>query len=407
MSPAGFGPDLDCSHLRVQAGFYKVYTSKNSGSQHNRVSSARDQVMDAVKALVEQYKGDGQAKLSITVTGHSLGSALATLCAYDIAASGYNLLSEYPRAPQRWSSEGSRTGAGSHEDGHDHIRHPHIESVKSLVRNSLSCDSKEGENSNEGSSVRHPHTEGIRSYVHSKLHHIKEGGHRQRVIQDVKNFYDNNDEAERNEFPPGKIPITVISFAGPRVGNVHFRDRIHELGVAVLRVSNVHDIVTALPGLKHIAWAAEKMHKIYPHLPSYKHVGVKLEVDNLKSSVLKTPSQYSLEGYIQVHSLDTYLHLVDIYHSRNQYAGPTGNTFRDFALVNRSVDFLLPQYCIPPRWKGAHEVKRDSNGNWLFPGREDGTVPNAFYAGGEYTEFWNQVDAAGARSKAPMFQHRF
>jgi hypothetical protein len=46
-----------------------------------------------------------------------------------------------------------------------------------------------------------------------------------------------------------RIPITVYSFAGPRVGNTAFRDRCEELGLGILRVVNVHDVVTKIPGI--------------------------------------------------------------------------------------------------------------------------------------------------------------
>jgi hypothetical protein len=44
-------------------------------------------------------------------------------------------------------------------------------------------------------------------------------------------------------------PITVFSFGGPRVGNAAFEARCDELGVKALRVANVLDPVTKLPGL--------------------------------------------------------------------------------------------------------------------------------------------------------------
>ena len=46
-----------------------------------------------------------------------------------------------------------------------------------------------------------------------------------------------------------KIPVTVFSFAGPRVGNLKFKERCEELGVKVLRVVNVQDVVPTVPGI--------------------------------------------------------------------------------------------------------------------------------------------------------------
>ncbi|KAK4792403.1 hypothetical protein SAY86_022838 [Trapa natans] len=42
--------------------------------------------------------------------------------------------------------------------------------------------------------------------------------------------------------------VTVISFGGPRVGNMAFRGRLERLGTRVLRIVNSHDVVTRVPG---------------------------------------------------------------------------------------------------------------------------------------------------------------
>ncbi|EFJ16290.1 hypothetical protein SELMODRAFT_445229 [Selaginella moellendorffii] len=50
--------------------------------------SAREQISAAVTSLLNEYKAE---EMSITVTGHSLGASLATVCAYDIANEKLNV----------------------------------------------------------------------------------------------------------------------------------------------------------------------------------------------------------------------------------------------------------------------------------------------------------------------------
>jgi hypothetical protein len=76
-------------------------------------------------------------------------------------------------------------------------------------------------------------------------------------------------------------PITVFSFGGPRVGNAAFKARCDELEVKALRVANVLDPVTKLPGLF--------LNKGTPRGirgDCYVHVGVELTLDFLRLSDL-------------------------------------------------------------------------------------------------------------------------
>lgn len=64
----------------VESGFWRLFTSP--GKAH---SSLQHQVRGEVQRIIREYGGKGMPPLSITVTGHSLGAALAVLTAYEIA----------------------------------------------------------------------------------------------------------------------------------------------------------------------------------------------------------------------------------------------------------------------------------------------------------------------------------
>ncbi|TYI59646.1 hypothetical protein E1A91_D10G050900v1 [Gossypium mustelinum] len=77
LEPIGIGD------AKVEHGFLSIYTSKNEFTRYNK-SSASEQVMKEVTKLVQFYQGQGE-EVSLTITGHSLGGALALLNAYEAA----------------------------------------------------------------------------------------------------------------------------------------------------------------------------------------------------------------------------------------------------------------------------------------------------------------------------------
>ncbi|KAJ7558402.1 hypothetical protein O6H91_04G037400 [Diphasiastrum complanatum] len=298
LSPSALGP----AHQTVQAfgsakierGFRSIYTSKKQTSRYNR-ESAQEQLLSEIRRLLKEYQGDD---LSITVTGHSLGGALALLSAYDIAESAINTSRSHQKPLQQ------------------------------------RCSFKE-------------HCTIDRSF-----------------IRDLNRW---GDAASEN------VPITVFTFAGPRVGNDAFRDRCEELGIKTLRVVNEKDIVPKVPGLV----LNEHMHHLrswIDKLPwTYSHVGVELALNTQDSTYLKGTGFFDLASH---HNLEAYLHLLDGYRSTQQRFC-SFDDHRDLTLVNKFSDLLKPEYCIPPYWWQEENkgLQKNAKGIWVRRDREEEHIP--------------------------------
>ncbi|KAK4482427.1 hypothetical protein RD792_009582, partial [Penstemon davidsonii] len=87
LHPANFRKDPS---IKIESGFFDLYTSKEKSCKYCSFS-AREQVLAEIRRIVHRYRGE---KLSITITGHSLGAALALLSAYDIAEVELNTIDD-------------------------------------------------------------------------------------------------------------------------------------------------------------------------------------------------------------------------------------------------------------------------------------------------------------------------
>ncbi|KAG6422864.1 hypothetical protein SASPL_113246 [Salvia splendens] len=207
LTPARLDPHDPRPEVKVEEGFLSLYTSDERSDKFG-LGSCRCQLLSEISRLINKHRDE---EVSITIAGHSMGSSLGLLLAYDIAELGFNA--------------------------------------------------------------------------------------------------------------PGKIPVTVFSFGGPRVGNTGFKERCEELGVRVLRVVNVNDPITKMPGVvfnenfKRFRGGFE-----FPWSCScYAHVGVELLVDFFK---MHNPSC--------VHDLGSYIGLL-----RGQMKNPESPN-----LVDRAKGFF-------------------------------------------------------------------
>ncbi|KAM0940038.1 putative phospholipase A(1) [Dioscorea sansibarensis] len=130
-----------------------------------------------------------------------------------------------------------------------------------------------------------------------------------------------------------EIQITVYSFGGPRVGNSEFKKRCEELGVKVLRVVNVNDPVTKLPGvfLNENSRVLGGKFELPWSCSCYAHVGVELALDFFK---MKNPTC--------VHDLDAYIGLLKCPKmEQTSEDGETFNLFHKLMEIFSSQEFVI------------------------------------------------------------------
>jgi len=226
LEPARLDPCDPRPDVKVESGFLSLYTSADKTCRFGGAGSCREQLLREVPRLIDTCaKGRPGEAVSVTLAGHSMGSALALLFAYDLAELGLN------------------RGA----------------------------------------------------------------------------------------------PVTVFSFGGPRVGNAAFKARCDELGVKALRVANVHDPITKLPGI-FLNEATMGVPVLRPWRAScYTHVGVELPLDFIRVGDLAS-----------VHDLGTYVALLKSGGDKQQAAASNGG-----GVLAKVMDFVGRQRASAVPWQDA------------------------------------------------------
>ncbi|KAH0733860.1 hypothetical protein KY285_009567 [Solanum tuberosum] len=238
LSPARLDPSNLRPEVKVEAGFLSLYTS-NEGERFG-LRSCREQLLSEIGRVINMYKNE---EMSITIGGHSMGSALALLLAYDIAELGLNKNATTTRCDQLYESSVSKSVS----------------------------------------------------------------------------------ESESNN-----ISVTVFSFGGPRVGNSGFKERCEELGVKVLRIVNVNDPITKLPGvlLNENFRVFGGRYEVPWSCSCYAHVGVEILLDF-----------FNMQNPSCVHDLGTYLNLLKSHHHHKSLQLQRGEEDIDF--FNIAKEFFL------------------------------------------------------------------
>jgi hypothetical protein len=273
--------------VKMEEGFLNLYTTANSQTRYNR-DSVRIQILKEMKRLIKKYEDD---ELSITITGHNLGGAMAVLSAYDIAMSGIN-------------------------------------------RHGADVEVKEFQEKTEPTPTSDP-------------------------------------GKTKQECARGSIPVTAFTFAGPRVGNSPFAEKVRDLGVKILRVTNEHDVVPKVPS-PLLNEEFKMLSNILERFPwTYSHVGAEIELNHDLS-----PELHRRGNPVNAHNMEAYLHLLTGYHG----PGRPWNVVveRDLALINKASDFICPKRTgIPTYWWQPENkgLVRNSEGKWVQIERDYEDIP--------------------------------
>ncbi|CAH9113682.1 unnamed protein product [Cuscuta europaea] len=155
------------------------------------------------------------------------------------------------------------------------------------------------------------------------------------------------------------FPVTVFAFASPRIGDSNLRKAYETTpNLHLLRARNVPDVVPEVPPATP--------------LTGYTDIGVELTIDVTKSKFVRQPGEL-----FSWHLLEPYLHGIAGTKGVRSGDGFEPVVNRDFALVNKHLDYLKEKYGIPGKWwiEKNKGMVQQNDGSWKFMDHEEGYIP--------------------------------
>eukprot|EP01039_Chlorochromonas_danica_P003837 gene3837-4190_t len=222
----------------VHAGFLEAYRSVQTSLLH--------EISDILES-----SDDPNDEWDIYITGHSLGGALATLCAFDLtrqAVGLYNdsaILYKQRSAPLDEKSS-STTSDGSEGNNNGGALSRMYDILRKGFAKAIASNSATIEEGNNNIVDLHNYDAGgkVYQYGHRHLHYecalLSSKNDPAMLFTESSDGYDLFQTLRRSHF-------YVYTYGSPRVGNSHFQELYNKLVPHTFRVVNMKDVVPRLP----------------------------------------------------------------------------------------------------------------------------------------------------------------